>query len=77
MCSICMKCPCDPRCPNAPAPKGIDTCPCCSDEITLGEEYADIDGIKYHVDCLEDMPIRELLQLFDVCTYTVEEEDIE
>lgn len=77
MCSVCWHSPCDPRCPNAPEPPAIDTCPNCNEGIALGEEYAEIDGVKYHIECLEDMDIRELLKLFDVYTYTVQQEDLE
>lgn len=77
MCAVCMRSPCDSRCPNAPEPQSMDTCPECDEGIIFGDEYAEIDGMKYHVDCLESKDIRELLKLFDVLTYTVQEEDLE
>ena len=77
MCSLCLQSPCDPRCPNAKPPRSYDTCPHCGEGITLGEEYVFVDGAAYHVDCLEDMGVRELISLFGYYTYEVEEEDLE
>lgn len=76
MCSVCHQSPCDARCPNAPLPKAMSTCPCCNEGIMLDEEYATIDGVEYHVDCLEEMTTRELLKMFDVDTFTVGMEDL-
>ena len=52
------------------------TCAVDPNVIPLGTEI-EIDGVKYHIECLEDMDIRELLKMFDVYTYTVQQEDLE
>ena len=39
-----------------------------------GDEFAEIDGDYYHVECLENMTTRELLALLDVYTETAEME---
>lgn len=75
MCAICLKSPCDSRCPNAPEPPAVFTCASCDERITEGEEYAEIDGEHYHIGCLEDMSTRELLQLFGVETTSAVRED--
>lgn len=74
MCSLCLRSPCDARCPNAPAPPAVYTCKDCGEDIVPGDEFAEIDGEYYHIECLEDMTTRELLKLFDVYTETAEME---
>lgn len=41
MCYICLKTPCDPRCPNAPDPTPVLLCSGCSQNIYDGEDYWD------------------------------------
>jgi len=74
VCAICLKSPCDSRCPNAPEPKAVYTCKYCDEGIIAGDEYAEINGDYYHIDCLEGMTARELLGMFDVGTFTAQEE---
>lgn len=64
MCSLCMKSPCDSRCPNAPDPQAVTDCARCHNKIYPGEEYATIDGLDYCECCIEDMPSSELVTLF-------------
>jgi hypothetical protein len=64
-----------PRCPAAPDPPRVFTCAQCGDGIAAGDEMATIDGKPYHAECLEDMPLRELLGLFDVSVIEAEKED--
>jgi hypothetical protein len=40
-----------------------------------GDEFVEIDGEYYHLECLEDMTTRELLELFCVYPETAETED--
>lgn len=75
MCLGCRKMVCDSRCPNAPEPRSVGICRECDGSIQIGEEYAEIDGRKYHLECLDSMSARELLQLFDVDVETAEEEE--
>ena len=77
MCSLCLQSPCDCRCPNAKPPRSYQTCPYCEEGITLGEEYAEVNGEYFHVDCLESMGVRDLLSMFGCYTATVVEEDLE
>lgn len=37
MCSLCLKTPCDSRCPNAPEPKPVVNCKECGVGIFEGE----------------------------------------
>ena len=39
MCSICLRNPCDSRCPNAPEPKPVEICSECGEGIYEGDEY--------------------------------------
>lgn len=66
MCRTCYKTPCDPRCPNAEPEKPIHVCDHCKEGIFFEERYAEIDGIKYCLGCLESMDLEELLALFSV-----------
>ena len=50
------------------------TCKDCGEGIVSGDEFAEIDGDYYHVECLENMTTRELLALLDVYTETAEME---
>ena len=74
MCSECHCWPHLPGCPNAPEPKTIFTCKYCGEGIIAGDEYAEIDGVQYHTECLEDMTIYSLLDMFGVVVETAEEE---
>lgn len=75
MCDICRSVPCLAGCPNAPDPPAVYACDDCGEGIVPGDEYAEIDGRYYHLDCLENMSTRELLELVGVDTRTAEEDD--
>lgn len=76
MCVICGSLRCRTGCPNAPAPVAIYSCEECGEGILPGDEYAVIDGVHYHLDCLEEMDIHTLLGLFGTYTETAREDDI-
>lgn len=63
MCSICLKTPCDSRCPNAPEPKSIVNCSDCGVGIFEGERFYDSDKGPICAECLEDMTASEILEL--------------
>lgn len=54
MCDICLKRPCDPRCPNAPEPPSVFVCSGCGDNIYDGDWYWDIMGEQWCEDCMEE-----------------------
>lgn len=54
MCDVCLKIPCDPRCPNAPDPPRVYVCSGCGDDILDGDDYWDIMGEQWCEDCIED-----------------------
>lgn len=66
---------CPSGCPNVPEPKGVYRCSDCDEPIVEGEEYAEIDGEYYHVECLEMKSTREILEMFGVGTHPAEVED--
>lgn len=70
MCSVCGMIPCHGNCPNAEEPSAFDTCSDCRHGILIGDEYVNIDGVRYHLDCLEEMDTKKLLEL---CGYSVKE----
>jgi hypothetical protein len=76
MCDVCHYTPCLNGCPNQPEPEAVYTCSSCKEGIFDGEEYAEIDGSYYHLECLNDnYTIRELLNLLDIQVETAEEND--
>lgn len=77
MCSLCMKSPCDSRCPNAPDPQAVTDCARCHEPIYPGEEYARIDGVDYCENCIDDMPYCELIPLLGGEWKKATEEDLE
>ena len=66
MCSECLSTPCHPRCPNAPDPEPLYECAYCDGGIYAGEKMVRIDGVYFHLSCLKDMDIEELMELVDV-----------
>lgn len=54
MCDICMKNPCDPRCPNAPEPPSVFICSGCGDSIFDGDKYVELMGEQWCMDCIEE-----------------------
>jgi hypothetical protein len=50
-------------------------CAVCGDEVRRSEDAIIVDGEMCHVDCLEDMPLRELLALFEHRIDEIEEEE--
>lgn len=54
MCSICLKVPCYPRCPNYIEPKSKYVCSLCDKGIQCEEEYIENDDGDYaHWDCID------------------------
>jgi hypothetical protein len=53
MCNICLKSPCDYRCPNAPDPPEVYVCSVCSHPILEGEDYWDIMGEQWCETCVD------------------------
>lgn len=64
MCSICMKTPCHPMCPNAPEPEPLYYCSVCGGGIYMGDKY--YCGLDSEIcsGCMDDMTTDELLELF-------------
>lgn len=63
MCSVCMRVPCHPRCPNAPEPVPIYRCGKCGEGIFEGDKYYDSQKGYICEECLDDMSSGELLEL--------------
>ena len=54
MCSICLKNPCNKKCPNYTPPKAFHYCSICSEGILNGEEYIENDCCEYaHLECVD------------------------
>ena len=49
-------------------------CEECKDEIEPGDEYVTINGCDYHIECLELMSTRELLEALGHEVKTMEED---
>ncbi len=76
MCDICMRSPCDPRCPNAPNPPTVYTCKYCGEPIVSGDEYLELDGDHYHMDdCASNVAVPLLLEKCGATKGIAEEDD--
>lgn len=55
MCDVCLKSPCDPRCPNAPEPEEITVYVCsgCSVEIKDGQYVYEFLGEQFCETCVD------------------------
>ncbi len=62
MCFVCEQTPCDDRCPYT-VPQTVYPCAECGEAILSGEEYVEIDGAAYHVACLADKPVQDVLEI--------------
>lgn len=56
MCSLCLKTPCDSRCPNAPEPKPVVNCKECGVGIFEGERFYDSEKGPICEDCMRKSP---------------------
>lgn len=74
MCAICMRSPCDPRCPNAPDPPAVYDCKRCGEPIVAGDEFVELDGDYYHEECFADSAVSILLEEYGA-TKGVAEDD--
>lgn len=64
MCSLCLRIPCDRRCPNAIEPKPVMICSVCNEGIFEGNRFYDSNKGPVCEACLEDMTVLEILKLF-------------
>ena len=53
MCEICMKTPCDSRCPNASEPPIAFYCVACHKPIYQYDEYYELEGDAYCYECID------------------------
>ena len=54
MCNVCLKNPCDARCPHAPEPKSVFVCSGCGRNIYDGDDYYEIMGEQFCEKCISD-----------------------
>ena len=64
MCSLCMRTPCHPRCPNAPEPEPIMRCIECGEGIFEDDKYYDSCSGAICKECMDDKNTSELMELF-------------
>lgn len=63
MCSICLRNPCDSRCPNAPEPEPVHTCSDCGCGIFEGDKFFEGPDGCICEECLSNMTAKEVLEL--------------
>ncbi len=63
MCAICMKTPCDSRCPNAPEIETERTCVLCGGPIYTGEEFFESEEGPVCIDCLTASTPKALIEM--------------
>lgn len=76
MCSMCLRTPCHPRCPNAPEPVAVHRCFKCGVGIFEGEKYLDSSAGQICEDCLDDMAVEEWLELLGESLSIAEKEEM-
>lgn len=54
ICEICLKTPCDARCPNAELPPIVHYCSECGEPIYDEDEFFYFGKVKYCVNCIDD-----------------------
>lgn len=65
ICELCLKTPCDKRCPNYVPPKARYYCSICEDGIYNGDVYVkNADGEIAHFECIDEMPLTDLIEWF-------------
>ena len=74
MCSLCLRTPCAPSCPNAEEPRPVYICSICDKGILVGDKVfiAPQDG-PICESCVEDMTGKEMMMLLGERMDTVEE----
>ena len=72
MCEYCHSYPHKSGCPNEPKAKNVYICKHCKEGIQEGEEFARIGEDFYHLECLEDLGIKEVLELAEIDVGTAE-----
>ena len=65
MCYVCRQTPCNSRCPNASEPTPIFECKKCGYDIFSGDKYLKHKDECICEECLEEMSIEEILELFN------------
>ncbi len=73
MCDICMQNPCPSACPNA-IDRVVGLCAVCKEPIYESEDGLIVDGETYHIDCLEELDIIDLLELLEHTAERITEE---
>lgn len=63
MCSVCLRVPCHPRCPNTPELVSVHRCGKCGEGIFEGDRYFNSQEGYICEECLDDMSSSELLEL--------------
>lgn len=63
MCSVCLKNPCDSRCPNAPEPEPVFLCSECREGIYEGDKYFEGTDGPVCMDCLDGKTAEEIIEL--------------
>ena len=75
MCSICLKTPCDSRCPNASESKPIYVCDKCGYGIFQGEKFFDGPDGYICEECINDMTAKEIIEMLGENLRTAEKGD--
>ena len=66
MCMLCRQSPCASRCPNWEAEKEIMRCAGCNSGIYEGEEYIVLHGRNFHVECVGELDVVDVLRSFGI-----------
>lgn len=63
MCNICLRNPCDARCPNSEDPEPLYSCGICGEGIFDGDHFYDSPEGYICEQCITDMTVTEFMEL--------------
>jgi len=65
MCQICKRTPCMPMCPNERS-SSYDDCAECGSSIYQGQEHYNLNGYKFHSNCITLLDSAEILRILNI-----------
>ncbi|MCL2547093.1 MAG: hypothetical protein FWE06_07890 [Oscillospiraceae bacterium] len=72
LCSMCVKSPCDGRCPYAEVGDAVYHCRLCDESVQAGEFFIEMGGDCYHRRCVELLDAGDWLSLVDTAAELAE-----
>ncbi len=65
MCYLCKEAPCDVNCPSF-VDSSLEECAECGAYVSEGQEFYDLNGYKYHKECISMLTSTDILDVLEV-----------